>query len=505
MSKIQTLEVPKWGLSMEEGMLSQWLIAQGARFNKGQEICEIETSKITNVLEAPFDGVLRRLLAQPGDTLPVGAALALCAEPEVTDAELDSYAAGLGKSEPAGAASESTAAVPSASPPAPAVTPALAAAPAAPAASGQRQPTRVPDSLRGDADYDRIDATSHARRLARRLGIDPGKVSGSGRGGRISVADIERAIVAAGGHVEPPARACAAGRPLRSLGDDGAVPATPLARRLAARLGINLLDCRRVGRVSRADVEAAAARFSAPTAQPVPTETPPAPEFVSEPLSMMRRTIASRLQTSKRNAPHFRLVVDLDLEPLLTLRQEINHGIAGVKVTVNDLLVKAAAQSLIAVPAMNVQYDEESHTLRRFSEADVAVAVALPSGLFTPILHAANRKTIGEISQQLHQLFTRTKAGTLRPEEFQGGTFCLSNLGMFGVRQFDAIINPPQCAILAVGAGELRPVARDGAIVARQTLTVSLSCDHRVIDGAVGATFLQELKRRVETPSLMLA
>jgi pyruvate dehydrogenase E2 component (dihydrolipoamide acetyltransferase) len=209
------------------------------------------------------------------------------------------------------------------------------------------------------------------------------------------------------------------------------------------------------------------------------------------------------LQASKQHSPHFRLIADLDLERLLALRKEINLGAPGVKISVNDLLVKACAQALVAVSDVNVQFDDASQSIRRFADADISVAVALPAGLITPIVRAANRKSVSEISHDIHSLVTRAKAGTLKPEEFQGGTFSVSNLGMLGVRQFDAIINPPQGAILAIGAGELRAVARDGQIVARHQLTVSLSCDHRVIDGALGAAFLQELKRLVETPTLM--
>ncbi len=194
--------------------------------------------------------------------------------------------------------------------------------------------------------------------------------------------------------------------------------------------------------------------------------------------------------------------VDLDLERLLALRQDINREVPGVKISVNDLLVKACALALVAVPDVNIQFDEAAQSIRRFTDADISVAVALPAGLIT-IVRSANRKSISDISNEIHSLVTRAKAGTLKPEEFQGGTFSLSNLGMLGVRQFDAIINPPQSAILAIGAGEVRAVVRDGQIVARQQMTVSLSCDHRVIDGAAGAAFLRELKRLIETPTLM--
>ncbi len=283
------------------------------------------------------------------------------------------------------------------------------------------------------------------------------------------------------------------------------VSATPLARRLAGKLGINLHDCRSSGsrgRVSRDDVLAAALLLDEhPQTSPV-QESAPAP-FESIPMSGMRRAIASRLQTSKQQSPHFRLSVDLDLERLLALRQDINREVPGVKISVNDLLVKACALALVAVPDVNIQFDEAAQSIRRFTDADISVAVALPAGLITPIVRSANRKSISDISNEIHSLVTRAKAGTLKPEEFQGGTFSLSNLGMLGVRQFDAIINPPQSAILAIGAGEVRAVVRDGQIVARQQMTVSLSCDHRVIDGAAGAAFLRELKRLIETPTLM--
>lgn len=496
MSTIRTLEIPKWGLSMEEGTLAQWLIKEGSAFSQGQDICEIETSKITNVLEAPWDGVLRRVLAQPGDTLPVGAVLALVADEAVSESELDAFAASLNSGAPQPAAETA---------PSPAVTTSPEpSAPAKPAAQDG-----IPAALRGETDETQVNATSHALRLAKKQGIDLSKVSGSGRDGRISVADLQAAITAGGSSTELQPRAAVKAKPRHATQDDSQIPATPIARRLASQLGINLHDCRRsgsAGRVSRADVEALAAmrgsseKSVARTAEAVEERA----AYDSQPLSAMRRTIASRLQESKRNAPHFRLVSEVDLTRLQALRREVNSALPSLKVTLNDLLVKACAQALMSVPEMNVQYDEASQAIRRFHAADIAIAVALPGGLYTPILREANRKTVGAISRQLHELVTRTKAGTLKAEDFQGGTFCISNLGMFGIRQFDAIINPPQCAILAVGAAESRAVVHEGQIVARERLTLSLSCDHRVIDGAVGATFMQHLQRAIETPSLML-
>ena len=350
-----------------------------------------------------------------------------------------------------------------------------------------------------------VNATPHALRLSARWGVDLKKVRGSGRGDRISVSDLESAILAAGGRLASPTPPVRRSKAPRSHADDSQVSATPLARRLAGKLGINLHDCRSSGsrgRVSRDDVLAAALLLDEhPQTSPV-QESAPAP-FESIPMSGMRRAIASRLQTSKQQSPHFRLNVDLDLERLLALRQDINREVPGVKISVNDLLVKACALALVAVPDVNIQFDEATQSIRRFADADISVAVALPAGLITPIVRSANRKSISDISNEIHSLVTRAKAGTLKPEEFQGGTFSVSNLGMLGVRQFDAIINPPQSAILAIGAGELRAVVRDGQIVARQQMTVSLSCDHRVIDGAAGAAFLRELKRLIETPTLM--
>ncbi|PJX30196.1 diaminohydroxyphosphoribosylaminopyrimidine deaminase [Klebsiella sp. A-Nf5] len=498
MSEIKTLEMPKWGLSMEEGLLARWAIQEGDDFTRGQEICEIETSKIVNVLEAPFAGTLRRIIAREGETLQVGAVLALAADASVSDAELDEFAASLATVKPAVPAAPDVAAQAGAKPPSVVSPPSNN--PVAPI--GQ---TDIPVSLQGVTDVTQVNATPHALRLSARWGVDLKKVRGSGRGDRISVSDLESAIVAAGGRLASPTPPVRPSKAPRSHADDSQVSATPLARRLAGKLGINLHDCRSSGsrgRVSRDDVLAAALLLDGhPQTSPV-QESAPAP-FESIPMSGMRRAIASRLQTSKQQSPHFRLSVDLDLERLLAFRQEINREVPGVKISVNDLLVKACALALVAVPDVNIQFDEATQSIRRFADADISVAVALPDGLITPIVRSANRKSISDISAEIHALVTRAKAGTLKPEEFQGGTFSVSNLGMLGVRQFDAIINPPQSAILAIGTGEMRAVVRDGQIVARHQLTVSLSCDHRVIDGAAGAAFLQELKRLTETPTLM--
>ncbi|MEB0206065.1 2-oxo acid dehydrogenase subunit E2 [Pseudomonas sp. CCC3.1] len=501
MSEIKIIEVPKWGLSMEEGTLNNWLIEEGDSFKQHQELCDIETSKISNVLEAPFDGVLRRKVAQPGQTLPVGGLLGVVADASVSDAEIDAFIAQRGTA-PAAAAPQPEVVSVAAAAPAVAV---KASEPVAVPAAKTTHGWHVPQALLG-ASAESVFATPHATRLAKELGIDLSRVNGTGPQGRISVSDIEHAVKDLGGKVATLQPALKADGPARSRADDSHIVATPVARRLAAKLGVNLNDCRVTGsrgRVSKADVLEVSAVQNPRVALTVQA-TPEAPHADVLPMNGMRKAIAARLQASKRTAPHFRLQADLDLEALLALRSEINASAPAIKLSVNDLLIKACALALIKVPDVNVQFDEERQAVLRFADADISVAVALPAGLITPIVRQANRKSLSSISEEMLSLVTKAKAGNLKPEEFQGGTFSISNLGMLGVSQFDAIINPPQGAILAIGAGEQRVVAHNGQAAVRTQMTVTLSCDHRVIDGALGATFLKELKRLVQTPSLMM-
>ncbi|CPR17125.1 2-oxo acid dehydrogenase subunit E2 [Brenneria goodwinii] len=509
MSAIRVIEVPKWGLSMEEGTLNVWLIKEGDSFTAGQEVCEIESSKITNVLEAPFAGVLRRILVQPGETVPVSAPLALAADADVSDDDIDRFVAELQGSGGTDNSSSPQAMTPPPQTPSPA--PPVAAAPVAEvkkahSAAATSTAYQVPSQLLGDGGADSF-ATPRARRLATYLAIDLSKVAGSGRNGRISLADIDAAIVQHGGKVKAPERQVRAQRQPGSRQDDAQVAATPVARRLAARLGINLHDCRATGsrgRVCQADVEQAAAHLAIPAAGNTAQGETATPEYDVTAMSGMRRAIASRLQESKRNAPHFRLQVDLALDRLLALRKEINAAVPAVKLSVTDMLIKACALALVKVPGVNALFDQDRQEIQQHHDADISIAVALPAGLITPIVRAANRKTLTEIAGEMLTLVTKAKAGTLKPEEFQGGTFSISNLGMHGVRQFDAIINPPQVAILAIGAGERRVVAEQDQMVVRTLMSVTLSCDHRVVDGASGAEFLNQLKHLVENPATLL-
>jgi len=526
MARIQAITVPKWGLTMTEGTVTEWLVDEGDTIGVGDPIMDMETSKIVNVVESIVAGTLRRKVARPGDTLPVAALMGVVAAADVSDAEIDSFIAGYVTDDaasdapaetgagaaPTPVAAEPQPAAPQPATPQPATPPAAASRPAAteptPAPGGRLS---VPAALGEGGDDSAVHATVHARRLAAELGVNLNNVTGSGRNDRVSVADVEQAIVAAGGSVapKPPAPRSPGVSPVPA--DDSNVPATPVARRLAKTLGISLHQCRptgRHGRVCRYDVEAANALLKGAPAPAAPTpeiaaETAAAVEAV--PMSGMRRTIASRLQASKQTIPHYRVSMDIKLDALLALRKQINDADPGVNVSVNDCVVKAVAMALVKLPEVNVQFDEATQSIQRFRDADISVAVAITDGLITPIVKAANTKTLTQISTELRELATRARAGALKADEFQGGSFTISNLGMFGIRQFDAIINPPQAAILAVAAGEQRMVVERGEPQVATVMTVSLSSDHRVIDGAVAAQFLQVVKRFMETPSLMLA
>ena len=311
---------------------------------------------------------------------------------------------------------------------------------------------------------------------------------------------------AAGGQWSEPRAAQPQDSLKKSKADDQHILATSLARRMAKNWGINLHDCRASGsrgRVCQADVEARYALEHAGQHSVYNTPDTHA-QTTLQSMSAMRKAIATRLQRAKQDAPHFRLSCDLNMHALEQLRQEINQSTSVVKLSLNDLLVKATAAALMKVPEVNVQYDATQQQIIAFQHADIAIAVALEDGLITPIVKAANQKCLAQISNEIRDLATRAKTGQLTVDEFQGGSFSMSNLGMLGVSRFDAIINPPQAAILALGAVETRPIIQDQQVVAARLMTATLSCDHRVIDGALGAKFLQQLKRFVEQPALIL-
>nr|WP_282100042.1 pyruvate dehydrogenase complex dihydrolipoamide acetyltransferase [Thauera aromatica] len=305
----------------------------------------------------------------------------------------------------------------------------------------------------------------------------------------------------------------------------GRIPASPLARRLARDMGVDLAAVRGRGphgRVLRADVENAArqaAEAPAPLAALAPGGTVPLPAstvavagtaappsagaaFEDIPHSAMRRVIAQRLGEAKRTVPHFYLSIDCAVDALLALRGQLNAQFDGNKLSVNDFVVKAVAFALRRVPGCNAAWMETA--IRRFAEVDVAVAVATPGGLITPIVRHADDKGLGSLSAELRALAGRAREGRLKPEEYQGGGFTISNLGMYGIREFAAIVNPPQACILAVGACEPRPVVRDGHLAVATLMSCTLSVDHRVVDGALAAEFLAEFRRLIENPLAIL-
>ncbi|MEX2648536.1 MAG: 2-oxo acid dehydrogenase subunit E2, partial [Alphaproteobacteria bacterium] len=291
---------------------------------------------------------------------------------------------------------------------------------------------------------------------------------------------------------------------------DGRIVASPLARRVAERAGLALAGLAGSGpngRIVKADVEAALAGgaparpalVAAPTPPPAP---PPGTAYIDVPLSLMRKTIARRLLEAKQTVPHFYLTIDCVIDRLLALRKDLNGRSDAYKLTVNDFVVRAVALALRKAPDANASWAETA--LRKWSSVDVAVAVALDGGLITPVVRNADQKGLAAISNEVKDLAQRARAGKLMPEEYQGGSFSVSNLGMYGIAQFDAIINPPQAGILAIGAGSERPVVKDGALAIATVMTCTLSCDHRVIDGALGAQFLQAFKGFIEDPLTML-
>ena len=346
----------------------------------------------------------------------------------------------------------------------PATAPAAAAAPARgngeakPTAPAPAPPAPAPAVAAG-AQEGRIFASPLARRMAAQAGLDLRTIKGTGPGGRIVKADIEAAL--------------AAPRPV------AAPPAAPAV----------------------APAPAPVAPVPAPT--PAPVSPPPGTAFDEIPLSNMRKTIARRLAEAKATIPHFYLTIDVGLDALLDLRAKLNaRPKVDYKLSVNDFIIKAVALALKKVPDCNASFAGDK--ILRWRDVDVAVAVAIEGGLITPVVRKADQKTLSVISAEMKDLAARARAGKLKPEEFQGGGFTISNLGMYGIREFAAIINPPQACILAVGAGEKRPVVEGEAIVARTLMTVTLSTDHRVVDGALGAEFLQAFKGLIEDPMGLL-
>ncbi len=438
------LKMPALSPTMEEGTLAKWLVKEGDKVASGDILAEIETDKATMEFEAVDEGTVAKILVPEGsEGVKVGALIAILAG-EDEDASAAVSAAPKADTPPH---------APPKAPPAPKPDETPKATSETPAADTSPAPVdRTPHRGVGD----RVKASPLARRLAQAQGIDLNSIEGSGPGGRIVRADIDSAVGKAPSIA--PAGAPAA----------GAAPAP----------GAHLV-------------------------MPGPIEKEIPHQEVK--LSNIRKTIARRLTEAKQQVPHIYLTVDIQLDALLKLRTELNAGLdgRGVKLSVNDLLIKALAQSLIEVPECNVAFAGD-HMLK-YNRADISVAVSIPAGLITPIIAGAEAKSVSAISTEMKELAGLARDGKLQPHQYQGGTASLSNMGMFGIRQFEAVINPPQGMIMAIGAGEKRPYVINDSLQIATVMSATGSFDHRAIDGADGAKLMQAFKRLVENPLGMLA
>ena len=431
--------MPALSPTMEEGTLSKWMVSEGDTVSSGDLLAEIETDKATMEVEAVEEGKLVKILVPAGsDNVKVNAPIAILLEEDEDESVLEGYTPGGG-----GAGQKPAEAEPAASPP-------------SPADAGTSPRKQVEES------GERIKASPLAKRLAKEAGIDLASVKGSGPHGRIVKADIESFD------------ASTQAAPKTSAAPQASAPES---KEVGMPLGGGADYLTRMG------------------IQPG--------TYDLEPLNGMRKTIAKRLSDSNNNVPDFPLTIDCEIDALLAMRKELNaQAPEGVKVSVNDMLIKASGLALKHCPKTNASFTPDGIAYHK--HADVAVAVAIDGGLITPIVREACNKGLSSISVEMKDLAGRARELKLKPQEYQGGTFSISNLGMMGIKEFGSIINEPHGMILSVGAGGPRPVVKDGEIVVATVMTVTLTCDHRVVDGALGAEWLQHFKRYVEQPITMM-
>jgi len=458
--------MPALSPTMEKGNLAKWLKKEGDTVKSGDVIAEIETDKATMEVEAVDEGVLARILVPEGTAdVPVNQPIALIAGEGEDPKSVTAPAAGAPAPAPAAKAEAAPAPQPAS---APAPQPAPAAPPTQMADARVNQAPAGPARPNGAGEGGRVFASPLARRIAKEAGLDIASVRGSGPHGRIVEKDVRAAM--SGGTAKPAAAQAPAAAPA----------AKPAAPQLAPSMGADQVK----------------AMFEAGTYEEVP-------------LDGMRKTIAKRLVESKQTVPHFYLSLDCELDALMALREQINaaatkdkDGKPVYKLSVNDFVIKALAIALQRVPNANAVWAEDR--ILKMKHSDVGVAVAIEGGLFTPVIRKAEQKTLTAISAEMKDLAGRARSRRLKPEEYSGGSTAVSNLGMFGIKNFQAVINPPQGTILAVGAGEQRVVVKNGAPTVVQAMTVTLSCDHRVVDGALGAELLAAFKVLIENPMGML-
>ncbi|HEY7293649.1 MAG TPA: dihydrolipoamide acetyltransferase family protein [Dehalococcoidia bacterium] len=518
--------MPQMGADMQEGTLLRWLKQPGDHVSRGEIIAEIETDKANVEIESFADGVLSQTLAQEGQVVPVGEVIALIET---------GAAAAPAQPTPSGAAPAATGSAQAAPEPAPALTRAEAGAaaepsearaqqqyiPAAPGANGAGAPGETgepapaaaaapdrsqlripPDGSQIAGPGQRLRVSPVARNIAEELGIDLRSLQGSGPEGRIMRKDVERA--AAGRQQAQPAAAMA---PTAAQPAGVATLERPAAEPSPVTTTEPIVPRRweQKHEPPAAPSAPAAAQAAQPT-EPQPAARPaaprpagPMPRMGVQPLSRMRQAIARRMAQSKREAPHYYVTAEIDMTEAMAFRTQLNQAAPdGLRVSVNDLIVKACAETLKRHSAFNASYGDGGLHLNE--RINVCIGVALPDGLIAPALLDVGVKSLGQIALEAHDLAERARAGAMRPAELNDGTFTISNLGMYGIETLIPIIQPPQAAILGVGAVEDRPAVRDGQIVIRKLMMVALAADHRVTDGAQGGEFLRDLKELLEHP-----
>ena len=440
--------MPKLSPTMEEGQISRWVKNEGDAYEANETLAEVDTDKATMEMTALQPGTLLKILKQAGDTAALGEAIAITGNKgEDISALVSEIASNAGAKKESGTSGNGDAARQSVPP---------ASAGATPPKTEEPQPAPKAET--------------------RPVGsVSQGEKSGNG--------------------AQP----------------NGRMIVSPIAARMAADNGIDLRNVSGSGpngRIIKRDIEAALeSQDSSPTSQArktfVSSTVVGASAYNDEPTSKMRQVIASRLAESIGPIPTFYLTVEIEMDNALAVRKQINATLGeDAKISVNDIIVKAAAMSLLKHPWVNASYQDKN--VRFYEQADIGVAVAIDEGLITPVVRRANLKGLSEISAEIKDLAEKAKAKKLQPEQYTGATFSISNLGMLGIKEFTAIINPPEAAIIAVGGANPTAVVRDGQIVARSIMGVTMSCDHRVVDGATGARFLQTFKQMLESPAMML-
>ena len=441
--------MPKLSPTMEEGQLSRWLKKEGDKVSMGEPLAEIDTDKATMEMQALGNGVLRKILIQEGESAPLGQLIGIIGEP---DEDISALINQTAPSQPAKTATTSQDAKAPSQPEAPPKDQPATVAEAEDKTGGNGR--QAPKVIEGESSG-RLIVSPLAARMAAESGIDLRSVNGSGPGGRIIKRDVEE-LIGGGKAAAIPSIGQTPQRHLRAV-DGGALQKPAIAQASA---------------------------------------------YHDEPISEIRRTIAKRLVTSLGPIPHFFLTTEIEMDRAAEMRSGINSLDPELKISVNDIIIKVAAAALMQHPQVNASFQDKF--IRYYEHADIGVAVAIDEGLITPVVRSADQKSLSEIAAEVRDLAERARSRKLRPEEYMGASFSISNLGMFGIDEFTAVINPPEGAILAVGAMSPKAVVRSDEVVVRQMMRVTMSCDHRVIDGATGAKFLKTFKKILENPLFLI-